>query len=49
MLKRMGGNLAMAGKKGTPKEREFLIDNLLVRVYLIIEMILVDRHCAMGV
>ena len=44
-----GGVLAMAGKTITPKEREFLIDNLLVRVYLIIEMILVDRHCAMGV
>ena len=31
------------------QEREFLIDNLLVRIHLIIEMILVDRHCAMGV
>ena len=30
-------------------EREFLIDNLLVRIHLIIEMILVDRPCAMGV
>ena len=30
-------------------EIEFLIDNLLVRVHLIIEMILVDRPCAMGV
>ena len=29
--------------------REFFIDNLLVRVYLIIEMISVDRPCAMGV
>jgi len=30
-------------------EREFLIDNLLVRIHLIIEMILVDRPCVMGV
>ena len=30
-------------------EREFVIDNLLVRILLIIEMILVDRPCAMGV
>jgi hypothetical protein len=30
-------------------EREFVIDNLLVRVHLIIEMNLVDRPCAMGV
>ena len=31
------------------REREFFIDNLLVRIHLIIEMILVDRPCAMGV
>ena len=31
------------------KEREFFIDNLLVRIHLIIEMVLVDRPCAMGV
>jgi len=30
----------------TPKEREFFIDNLLVKIHLIIEMILVDRPCA---
>ena len=30
-------------------EREIFIDNLLVRVHLIIEMILVDRPCATGV
>ena len=30
-------------------ERDFLIDNLLVRIHLIIVMILVDRPCAMGV
>ena len=32
-----------------PAERDFFIDNLLVRIHLIIEMILVDRPCAMGV
>ena len=31
------------------REREFFIDNLLVRIHLIIEMILVDRPRAMGV
>ena len=31
------------------REREFFIDNLLVRIQLIIEMILVDRRCAMGI
>ena len=30
-------------------EREFFIHNLLVRIHLFIEMILVDRLCAMGV
>ena len=30
-------------------ETEFFIDNLLVRIHLIIEMILVDRPCAMAV
>jgi hypothetical protein len=33
----------------TRREREFFIDNLLARIHLIIEMILVDRPCAMGV
>jgi hypothetical protein len=31
------------------REREFFIDNLLVRIHLIIVMISVDRPCAMGV
>jgi hypothetical protein len=31
------------------QEREFFIDNLLVRIHLIIRMIEVDRPCAMGV
>jgi len=30
-------------------DREFFIDNLLVRIHFIIEMILVDRPCTMGV
>ena len=30
-------------------EREFFFDNLLIRIHLIIEMITVDRSCAMGV
>ena len=37
------------GRRGGWWEREFLIDNLLVRVLLIIEMILVDRPSAMEV
>ena len=32
-----------------PAEREFFIDNLQVRIHSIIEMVLVDRPCAMGV
>jgi hypothetical protein len=32
-----------------PTEREVFIDNLLVRFHFIIEMILVDRPCAIGV
>ena len=31
------------------RERELFIDNLLFRIHIIIEMILVDRPCAMGV
>ena len=31
------------------REGEFFVDNLLVRIHLKIEMILVDRLCAMGV
>jgi len=34
---------------GRDAEREFFIDNLLVRIHLIIVMNLVDRPCAMGV
>ena len=31
------------------KQRGFFIDSLLARIHLIIEMMLVDRPCAMGV
>ena len=31
------------------REKEFFIDILLVRIHLIIEMITIDRPCAMGV
>ena len=31
------------------RERVLFVDDLLVRIHLIIEMILVDRSCAMGV
>ena len=33
----------------TRPEREFFIDNLLIRIHLIIEKILVEWPCAMGV
>ena len=36
------------GRRHCPPEKEFFIDNLLVRIHLIIDMILVDRPCAMG-
>ena len=46
----------LAGEEGavlqaevTPREREFFIDDLLVRIHLIVEVILVDRPCAMRV
>jgi len=32
-----------------PSQREFFIDNLLVRIHFVIQMVLVDRPCAMGV
>ena len=31
------------------RDKEFFVDNLSVRIYFIIEMILVDRPCSMGV
>ena len=40
----------LAGRvAGAGAEREFFIDNLVVRIHLIIEMILVDRPRAIGV
>ena len=45
-----GPDTAWAGPLPSEEgEREFLIDNLPVQFHLIIEMILVDRPCAMGV
>jgi len=41
------GNLLQA--RPYTREREFFIDNLLVQIHLIVEMILLDRPCAMGV
>ena len=48
----VGTRISLEGLSGAPEtlnEREFFIDNLLVRIHLIIEMILVDRPCAMGI
>ena len=44
-----GGPLPVGVAAAFQREREIFIDNLLVRVHLIIEMILVDRPCATGV
>jgi len=41
--------VAVSYERVTPVKREFFSDNLLVRIRLILEMILVDRPCAMGV
>jgi len=41
--------LSAYGRPVISREREFFTDNLLVQIHLIIEMILVDRSCAMGV
>ena len=40
------GARGLVGRSGG---RDFVIDNLQVRIHLIIEMILVDLHCAMEV
>ena len=37
------------GPRVAKREGKFFVDNLLVRIHLITEMILVDRFCAMGV
>jgi len=44
-----GLQLALCGGAVYQHQREFFIDNLLVRIHLIIKMFLVDRPCAMGV
>jgi hypothetical protein len=44
---RVPDNQSLLG--GVIREREFFIDNLQVRIHLIIEMISVDRPRAMGV
>ena len=41
--------LSMVYSDHEAAERDFFINNLLVRIHLIIEMILVDRPCAMEV
>jgi len=46
---RLQNHMQFEGEVPQVPEREFFIDNLLVRIHLIIEMILVDRPCAMGV
>ena len=43
-----GSNVVALGAIN-PTEREFFTDNLLVRIHLIIEMVLVDRPRATGV
>ena len=40
---------ALNSENRTVGEKEFFIENLPVRIHLIIEMILVDRACNMGV
>ena len=45
----MEGEERGSRETGKDGEREFFIDNLMVRIHLIVEMISVDRHCAMGI
>ena len=40
---------SVRGPRGGLRERDLFIDHLLVQVYWIIEMIVVERPCAMGV
>ena len=44
-MRQLGQDVLAAERRSLPSEREFFIDNLLVRVYLIIGMILVDWPC----
>jgi len=48
-IDRKGMDIMGISQVGKSAEREFFIDNLLARIYFIIEMIIVDRPCAMGV
>ena len=43
------GAVARGAASVSPKRESSFIDNLLVRIHLIIVMISVDRPCAMGV
>jgi len=43
------GPVDLTAQCGLFPERELFIDNLLVRIHLIVEMILLDRPCVMGV
>ena len=43
-----GGIKRKGSIAGERSEREFFIDNLLIRIHLIIGMILADWPCAMG-
>ena len=43
------GEESLLRVRSKEREREIFIDNLLVRVHWIIEMIVVERPCAMGV
>ena len=44
-----GGVVVAFLAENTPKRQRVFIDNLLVRIHLIVEMILAERPCAMGV
>ena len=46
---RVGLRQALAQLCPEPEERESFIDDLQVPIHLIIEMILVDRPCTMGI
>ena len=43
------GRVQPRGRAHLQPERDIVVDNLLVRVHWIVEMIVVERPCAMGV
>ena len=49
LLAPLGGVMAIYATEVPLREKEFFIDNLLVRIHFIVEIILVDRPCALGV